>query len=89
VTVLRRLPTVSVMANWLGLPLHSVEYLIRSRGISPSAVAGNAMIYDESAFDAIARESILIESARSSKYAEIAPDTRRPRARPEMATSVA
>lgn len=40
-------PTVGEIARRLGVPLHRVEYVIRSRQISPTARAGNARLFTE------------------------------------------
>jgi hypothetical protein len=39
------LPTVGVIAAEEGVPVHAVEYVIRTRGIEPSGWAGNARVY--------------------------------------------
>lgn len=58
-----QLPTVGVIAVRLGVPSHRVEYVLRTRAITPSGWAGNARVYDEAAvvrirseLDRIARE---------------------------------
>lgn len=43
----RMLPTVGVIAAEEGVPVHAVEYVIRTRGIQPSGWAGNARVYGE------------------------------------------
>lgn len=42
--------TVGEMSRRLGCPVHRVEYLIRSREMSPSHWAGNARVFTESQF---------------------------------------
>lgn len=39
--------TVGEIAQRLGVPLHRVEYLIRSRGISPRSRAGQLRVFTE------------------------------------------
>ena len=48
-----QLKTVGVIAELVGEPLHRIEYAIRSRGIKPRAVAGNARVFDAPAVDQI------------------------------------
>jgi hypothetical protein len=56
--------TVGVIARLLNKPLHRVEYAIRSRGISPDAVAGNARVFDEDAVEKIAAALHEIDNRR-------------------------
>lgn len=39
--------TIGEVARQLQVPLHSAEYLVRSRGIQPVARAGNARLFSE------------------------------------------
>ena len=58
------IPTVGEIAHRLTAPIHAVEYIIRSRGISPVAWAGNARIFTEADVAHIASELKRIESER-------------------------
>lgn len=60
-------PTVGVIARRLGVPLHRVEYVIRSREIQPVSVAGNARIFAESDVAFIASELRRIEQERGER----------------------
>ena len=51
-----RVPTVGVIAQRLGASVHQVEYVIRTRDIQPSGVAGNARVFAETDVDRIASE---------------------------------
>ncbi|MGE3110087.1 MAG: hypothetical protein AB7N65_01705 [Vicinamibacterales bacterium] len=50
------LPSVGVIAKRLCVPVHRVEYVIRSRGILPMGWAGNARVFSESDVQRIAAE---------------------------------
>ena len=41
------MPTVGEIARRLGVPVHRVQYVVRSRGISPACRAGNAHVFSE------------------------------------------
>jgi DNA-binding transcriptional MerR regulator len=60
------LPTVGVIAERLGRPIHAISYVIRSRGISPSGRAGNARVFSEAAIQRIASELRRIEKDREA-----------------------
>jgi hypothetical protein len=45
--------TVGKIADRLGVPVHRVEYVLRTRPIQPKGWAGNARVYDEDALAAI------------------------------------
>lgn len=40
-------PTVGEIARRLGVPVHRVQYVIRSRGIRPACRAGIARVFSE------------------------------------------
>jgi hypothetical protein len=46
-TVTLRYFTVGRIAEHLNEPLHRVEYAIKSRGIAPQGIAGNARVFEE------------------------------------------
>jgi DNA-binding transcriptional MerR regulator len=48
--------TVGTLARLCGVPVHAVEYVIRTRGIAPVGRAGNARLYDEAAARWVASE---------------------------------
>jgi DNA-binding transcriptional MerR regulator len=50
------MPTVGVISRDLHVPVHRIEYVIRSRGIQPLARAGNARVFSESDVKMIAEE---------------------------------
>ena len=58
------LPTIGVIAQKLGEPLHRVEYVIKSRGIKPVGFAGNARIFSDAAVDRISSELQRIDRDR-------------------------
>ena len=41
------MPTVGEIARRLGVPVHRVQYVIRSRGIRPACRAGIARVFSE------------------------------------------
>lgn len=51
-----KLLTVGEIAARTGLPIHRVQYLIKSRRIEPSGRAGVLRVFDENAFHEIERE---------------------------------
>lgn len=46
--------TIGEIARRVGRPVHRVEYVIRTRRVTPLARAGNAMIYTDADVDYIA-----------------------------------
>lgn len=60
-------PTVGEIARRLKVPLHRVEYAIRSRGILPAARAGNARLFTESDVIHIREELERIDSGREKR----------------------
>jgi hypothetical protein len=58
------LATVGEIARRIDEPLHRIEYVIRSRGIRPAAVAGNVRVFDEAAVERIAAALRGIERRR-------------------------
>lgn len=51
-----QLPTVGVIAERLGVSPHRVEYVLRTRAITPAGWAGHAHVYDEAAVTRIKSE---------------------------------
>jgi hypothetical protein len=52
----RLFATVGEIARRLGKPLHRVEYILRTRDIRPTGMAGNCRVYSDSDVDRIATE---------------------------------
>lgn len=61
------LPTVGVIAQESGRPVHTVEYVIRSRNIKPIGFAGNARVFSESAVQRIKSELNRIAEDREGR----------------------
>ena len=59
-------PTVGEIACRVGEPIHRVEYIIRPRGITPSAWAGNARVFSAEAVQRIEQELRFIQASRSA-----------------------
>jgi len=58
--------TVGEIARRLGLPVHRVEYVIRSRKIPPVSWAGHARVFHDADLDRIAAELQRMAPARTS-----------------------
>ena len=58
------LPTVGEIARRLGEPIHRIEYVIRSRRITPRKRAGNARVFGEDSVELIANELRRIDACR-------------------------
>jgi hypothetical protein len=56
--------TVGVIARQNGVPVHRVEYVIKSRDIQPASVAGNARIFSEADVEYIGAELRRINEER-------------------------
>ncbi len=50
------MPTVGEIARRLAEPVHRVEYILRTRNIRPSGIAGNSRVYTEEDVERIAAE---------------------------------
>jgi DNA-binding transcriptional MerR regulator len=50
-----RVATVGEVATLLGVPLHRVDYAIRSRGIVATVTAGGRRLYGDDAIEVIAK----------------------------------
>lgn len=48
--------TVGAIADQLGEPMHRILYVIRTRGITPSGVAGNVRVFGVDVAERIAEE---------------------------------
>ena len=41
--------SVGTLARLFRVPVHRIQYVIRSRGIAPAGIAGNVRLFDEAA----------------------------------------
>lgn len=57
--------TVGVIASRYSVPVHRVEYVIRTRSIAPAAMAGNARVFSEADETYIASELQRIDAERT------------------------
>ena len=53
------------IARRLGVAVHRVEYVVRTRNIQPVSRAGNLRVFSESAADSVARELQRMDADRS------------------------
>jgi hypothetical protein len=60
------MPTIGEIARRLGEPVHRIEYVLRTRDIRPSGIAGNCRVYDEQAIRLIHQELQRIASTQRS-----------------------
>lgn len=60
----KTLSTIGVIARRYDVPLHRVEYVIRSRGIHATIRAGNARVFSDSDVERIGKELSEIEQLR-------------------------
>ena len=58
-------PTVGEIARRIGVPVHRVEYVIRSRDLHPCGLAGHARVFTEADVAHIASEMRRIERDRN------------------------
>jgi hypothetical protein len=68
VTIAQQVPTVGEIARRVGEPIHCVEYVIRSRGIEPVGLAGNARVFSTEAVKRIEQELRLIKDSRAKRH---------------------
>ena len=62
-----RLATTGEIAKILGRPTHKVEYVVRTRGIRPSARVGNLRVFSQADVDYVAAELKRIEADRGAQ----------------------
>ena len=55
-------PTPGEISRRLGVPVHRIDYIIRTRNIRPAGRAGNAYFYEEAGVEKIASELLRIKS---------------------------
>jgi DNA-binding transcriptional MerR regulator len=60
------LPTVGEIARRLDAPTHRIQYILRTRAIRPSGIAGNSRVYTEADVERIATELRAIEHRRGA-----------------------
>jgi hypothetical protein len=58
------MPTVGEIARRLGEPIHRIEYVLRTRNIRPSGLAGNCRVYAERDVERIAAELQRIDTRK-------------------------
>lgn len=56
--------TIGQIAHRLNEPIHRIEYAIKTRGIEPTAIAGNARIFQEEDIERVATALRDIDSKR-------------------------
>jgi hypothetical protein len=59
------MPTVGEIARRLGEPIHRIEYVLRTRNISPSGLAGNCRVYADEDVERIVTELQRIDSRKN------------------------
>jgi hypothetical protein len=64
------LPTIGDIARRRDLPLHRVQYVIRSRRIQPEGRAGNGRVFSDAAVEWISSECRRIDADRRYQLAE-------------------
>ena len=64
------MPTVGEIAKRLGVGLHRIQYVIRSRRIRPAGLAGNARVFSNEDVSVIADELRRIDSALEARRAD-------------------
>lgn len=62
-----QLDTVGRIADRHGVPLHRVQYVVRTKGIEPTAIAGRLRLFDRDAVARIRYELNLIDARRSGE----------------------
>ena len=58
------LPTVGEIARRLGEPIHRIEYVLRTRAITPLGLAGNSRVYAEDTVERVAEELRRIDAVK-------------------------
>lgn len=60
-------PTVGEIARRLAVPIHRVEYVIRSRNLKPASRAGNLRVFSEADIAFVAGEIVRIDADRGGR----------------------
>jgi len=68
------LDTTGRIAGKLGVPLHRVTYIIKSRRLKPAALAGRLRLYDRDSVAVIRHELNAIDARRCSGSEEVGLD---------------
>jgi hypothetical protein len=58
------MPSVGEIARRLGEPVHRIEYVLRTRNIRPSGMAGNCRVYAEEDIERVAAELRRIDARK-------------------------
>jgi hypothetical protein len=61
-------PTVGEIARRVGVPIHRVEYVIRTRNIHPTGWAGNARVFTDAEVAYIASELRRIDEEKGVEH---------------------
>lgn len=61
------LPTVGWIAAALGVPVHRVNYILRTRRIEPTATAGGTRLFDQAAVARVRHEINRLDARRAAK----------------------
>ena len=62
-----KLDTVGRIADRYGVALHRVQYVVRAKGITPTATAGRLRLFDSEAVARIRYELNLMDARRSGE----------------------
>lgn len=66
-----RLATIGEVASFLEVPIHRVQYVLRTRShIRPTAVAGGSRCFDDHAIEQIAMEIQKIDKVHGGNHAQ-------------------
>lgn len=57
--------TIGSIAEELGEPIHRIQYILKSRSIEPSGIAGNCRLFTEADVERIAAEINRIDEAKA------------------------
>jgi hypothetical protein len=61
---MKPIPTTGEIARRLGEPVHRIEYILRTRNIRPSGMAGNSRVYTDADVERIATELRRIDARK-------------------------
>jgi DNA-binding transcriptional MerR regulator len=64
------MPTVGEIARRLNEPVHRIEYVLRTRNIKPTGLAGNARVYTDDDVERIADELARMNQERDRREAD-------------------
>jgi DNA-binding transcriptional MerR regulator len=66
--VITKMPTIGEIAERFGVPSHRIVYVVESRHIEPSGIAGHARVFDEAAVQRIGSELRRIAEDRRATW---------------------